>query len=83
MDQLPLPAEMLTGWQRPARVDARAEIARLTAAGYGPVTIARALNERGVSTPSGRGQWHHATVIRHVDPGPWRDYVRAYRATRR
>lgn len=81
-EQLLLPDEYLTGWT-PARVDARAEIVRLRAEGYGPTTIARSLNARGVSTPTGRGVWWPATVRRHVDPGPWAAYVRRYRGARR
>ena len=61
-------------------VEARAEIVRLQAAGYGYTTIANSLNRRGVPTPSGRGRWHPETVKRHLDPGPWRDYIRRYRA---
>jgi hypothetical protein len=63
----------------PAGLDARAEIARLRAAGYGPTVIARTLNARGVATPTGRGIWWPETVKRHVDPLPWRAYMRAYR----
>lgn len=64
-------------------VDARAEIVRLRAAGYGTRTIARTLNARGVPTPSGRGQWHPATVQRHADPAPWAAYIARYRARQR
>lgn len=66
------------------RVDARAEIVRLRAEGYGYTAVARSLNARGVSTPTGRGQWWPASVLRHVDPAPWADYMRTrYRPTRR
>jgi hypothetical protein len=85
--QLQLPAEYLTGWtsSTPPRpnVEARAEIGRMLAAGYGHTTIARSLNARAVPTPTGRGQWWPASVRRHVEPGPWADYVRRYRQTRR
>ena len=58
------------------------EIIRLRAQGLGPTAIARSLNRRRVQTPSGRGRWHPDTVKRHLDPGPWRDYMRRYRAQR-
>lgn len=64
-------------------VEARAEIVRLKAQGYGPTAIARSLNARGVATPTGRGYWHPATVTRHLHPIPWANYVRQYRADRR
>jgi hypothetical protein len=86
-DQLRLPDEYLTGWtpksSRSKPIEARAEIARLRAAGYGATPIARSLNARGIPTPSGRGQWWPATVLRHADPGPWTAYIRRYRAQRR
>ena len=63
-----------------APIAARPEIVRLRAAGYGHTEIARTLNRAGVPTPSGRGQWWPDTVRRHVDPGPWRDDIRRYRA---
>lgn len=58
------------------------EILRLQAQGYGPSAIARSLNRRRIPTPSGRGRWHPETVKRHIDPGPWREYMRQYRAAR-
>jgi hypothetical protein len=58
------------------------EIRRLQAQGYGPTAIARMLNRRQVPTPTGRGRWHPDTVKRHVNPGPWRDYMRHYRAAK-
>jgi hypothetical protein len=64
-------------------VTARPEIVRLRAQGYGHTEIARHLNSLGVPTPSGRGQWWPDTVRRHVDPGPWRDYIRHYRRQHR
>ncbi len=67
---------------QPVKVAAVPEIIRLRAQGFGPTAIARSLNRRGVPTPSGRGRWHPQTVVRHIDPGPWRDYVRRYRANR-
>ena len=73
----------LQGSPPPARVEARSEIARLQARGYGWTAIARSLNGRRVPTPSGRGRWHPDTVRRHIDPAPWRDYIRRYRMTRR
>lgn len=84
-EQLQLPAEYLAGWTRPAptNLQARAEIVRLQAEGYGLAKIARSLNTRQVPTPSGRGQWWPDTVRRHVDPGPWAAYIRRYRAGRR
>lgn len=84
-EQLQLPAEFLTGCVAPASttLQARAEIVRLQAQGYGLAQIARSLNTRQVSTPSGRGQWWPDTVRRHVDPGPWAAYIRRYRQTRR
>jgi Recombinase len=66
----------------PPRVAAVPEILRLRAQGFGPSAIARSLNRRGVPTPSGRGRWHPDTVKRHIDPGPWREYMRRYRAQR-
>jgi hypothetical protein len=62
---------------------ARAEIQRMRAAGYGRTEIARTLNIRGVPTPSGRGQWWADTVRRFVEPQPWSEYMRDYRARRR
>lgn len=62
------------------RLDARAEIARMRAAGYGPTVIARTLNARGVATPTGRGVWWPETVKRHVDErARWAEYMRGYR----
>ncbi len=41
------------------------ELDRLRAEGIeGPTALARALNERGVPTPRGRGAWTHTTVAR-------------------
>jgi DNA invertase Pin-like site-specific DNA recombinase len=41
------------------------EVERLRAEGVsGQAAMARALNERGVSTPQGRGAWTHTTVAR-------------------
>lgn len=84
-EQLQLPAEYLTGWipAPSTTLQARAEIIRLQAQGYGLATIARSLNARGVATPSGRGQWWPDSVRRHVNPGPWADYIRRYRMTHR
>lgn len=88
MEQLRLPDVLvgdLCGCQ-PANarsVNARAEISRLRAAGYGAAETARSLNRRGVPTPSGRGRWHPETVRRHADPAvaaQWREYIRGYRA---
>jgi len=67
----------------PPKVAAVPEILRLRAQGYGPSAIARNLNRRGVPTPSGRGRWWPDTIKRHIDPGPWREYMRRYRADRR
>lgn len=61
---------------------ARAEIARMLAAGVGPTAIAESLNTRGVPTPSGRGRWRPETVLRHHDPARWSEYMRRYRARR-
>jgi len=87
VEQLQLPGEYLTGWVQQTRttggIEARAEIARLLAAGYGHTSIAHSLNARAVPTPTGRGQWWPASVRRHVEPGPWAAYVRRYRQTRR
>lgn len=63
----------------PGGIEARAVIAQLRADGLGSVEIARTLNRRAIPTPSGRGRWWPETVRRHVDPGPWRDYIRRYR----
>lgn len=66
------------------RTDARVEINRLRAAGYGPTAIARSLNARGIPTPTGRGGWWPQTVRRHVDPAPWAAYIRTkYRPRQR
>ena len=70
------------GSPRPT-VSAHTEIVRLRAAGYGPTGIARSLNKRQIPTPSGKGRWHPQTVARYVDPAPWRDYMRRYRAANR
>jgi hypothetical protein len=41
------------------------EVERLGAEGVtGQAAMAKALNERGVPTPSGRGAWTHTTVER-------------------
>jgi len=61
------------------RFEVRPTIAALRAEGLGPTAIARRLNARGISTPSGRGQWHPQTVLRHMDPAPWNAYMRQYR----
>lgn len=91
VEQLRLPGELvgdLCGCQ-PANarnVTARAEISRLRAAGYSAAETARSLNARGVSTPSGRGQWWAATVQYHGYPGvkARRDaYIAARRARQR
>jgi hypothetical protein len=66
----------------PPVVRAVPEIVRMQAAGYGFTAIARSLNKRRIPTPSGRGRWHPDTVKRHLNPGPWRDYMRQYRANR-
>jgi hypothetical protein len=63
----------------PATLDARAEISRLRAQGYGILDIARSLNARGVPTRSGRGRWHEATVRRYLDKERWNAYMRDYR----
>jgi hypothetical protein len=63
-------------------IEARAEIVRLRAGGLGATAIAQSLNRRAVPTPTGRGRWWPETVKRHVDPGPWRDYMRRYRIRR-
>ena len=85
-EQLQLPAELLPRARStpPAPViQARAEIVRLRSEGYGLTEVARSLNARNVPTPSGRGRWWPDTVRRHVNPGPWADYVRRYRQARR
>lgn len=64
-------------------IEARAEIVRLKAQGVGHTQIAKSLNTRGVPTPTGRGVWWPDTVKRHVDPVPWRDYIRRYRLRHR
>ena len=81
-EQMRLP-EAWHDW-RPAdpRVNAAAEISRLTAAGYGATAVARSLNSRGIPTPTGRGRWHPETVRRHADPitrRRWAAYMRRYR----
>jgi hypothetical protein len=85
-EQLRLPTELVgdmvcgcTG--PPPRIQARAEIVRLQAAGYNATAIARSLNRRAVPTPSGRGRWWPETVKRHVNPEPWRRYIAQYRAS--
>lgn len=67
----------------PPGIVARAEITRLQREGVSLNGIARSLNGRGIPTPSGRGQWWPDSVKRHVDPGPWADYIRRYRARQR
>jgi hypothetical protein len=47
--------------------------------GHGFTVIARTLNERGIPTSSGRGQWWPATVRAAITPGYWAGYMRAYR----
>jgi hypothetical protein len=84
--QLELPAELLPqvrGAAPAAGIHARAEIIRLKAEGLGPAAIAARLNAGQVPTPSGRGQWWPDSVRRHVDPGPWADYIRRYRQRQR
>jgi hypothetical protein len=71
----------ICGCVPPATVEAKAEILRLRAAGFGHSEIARTLNARAIPTPTGRGQWWPDTVKRHVNPGPWRAYIRRYRST--
>jgi hypothetical protein len=69
----------------PPSIDARAEIQRLVAKGYGPRAIAQSLNARGISTPSGRGQWWPQSVSRHGDPeaaARWARYIKSYRQSR-
>jgi Recombinase len=61
-------------------MEARAEIARLKAEGYGPTAIARSLNARRVPTASGRGMWYPDTVRRSLEPAKWAAYIRRYRA---
>ena len=85
MEQLRLPAE-LVGDLHPSSLNARAEIVRLRAAGYGAAETARSLNRRGVPTPTGRGQWWPETVRRHADPmvrQQWARYIADYRARHR
>lgn len=65
------------------RMDARAEIYRLRAAGHGYLVIARTLNESGVPTPSGHGRWHPTSVMYHVDPARRNAYMRRYRDSAR
>lgn len=60
-------------------VQARPQIVELRAAGQSWSSVARTLNARGVPTPTGRGMWWPESVRRHVDPAPWRDYIRRYR----
>ena len=82
MEQMRLPAE-LVGDLHPSGINARAEIVRLRAAGYGAAETARSLNRRGIPTPTGRGRWHPETVRRHADPAVamrWRMYIADYRA---
>jgi hypothetical protein len=89
VEQLRLPAELvgdLATAPRPGRIDARAEIVRLRASGLGASEVARSLNRRGISTPTGRGRWHPETVKRHADPleaTRWRLYIADYRARHR
>jgi Recombinase len=64
-------------------IEARSEIERMVAAGYGSTAIARSLNARRIPTSSGRGYWWPETVKRQLDPESWRDYVRRYRARQR
>lgn len=87
-EQLSLPNGLLPRPRVQARgaappIQARAEIVRLRDAGYGLTEIANTLNARAVPTPSGRGRWWPDSVRRHVDPGPWAEYIRRYRLTRR
>lgn len=83
-EQLQLPPEFLQGWTAPAhRIEARAEIVRLRAAGHGKKLIARTLNANGVPTPSGRGSWHPSTVRHFEDPSGWAAYMRRYKAAQR
>lgn len=59
--------------------EARRIIEAMRAQGHGSHVIARTLNERGVPTGSGVGQWWPATVQRVSDPAGWAAYMRRYR----
>lgn len=69
-----------TGPGRRPALNARAEIVRLRSEGMSAASVARRFNRAAVPTPSGRGQWWPSTVLRHAEPGPWRDYIARYRA---
>jgi hypothetical protein len=58
----------------------RARIAELRAQGLGFRAIARKLNDDGVPTPSGRGQWYQHSVKTHLHADAWANYMRGYRA---
>lgn len=79
MEQLRLADELGSFAVTHPPLDARPMIVALTAEGCGSWVIARRLNEAGVSTSSGRGQWHPATVRRFMNPGPWAASMRRYR----
>lgn len=84
--QMRLPEALLGDLGNPARLEARAEIRRMRADGYGPNEIARSLNVRGIATPTGRGRWWPSTVTRFADPAAraaWAAYMRRYRTPTR
>jgi hypothetical protein len=60
-------------------VNTRADILALRAAGMGWHRIAQHLNDSGVPTPSGRGQWWAASVKHYAHPPAWATWMRNYR----
>jgi len=73
---------LTTGPVTRSRSDARPRIVALRAAGYSWQRIASRLNTDAVSTPSGHGRWHPASVYQHADPVGHAAYMRDYRARR-
>ena len=66
-------------------MDADKIISTMAAQGMTAYSIARALNAKGVPTPTGKGQWHHHTVERHMSVEArqrWADYMKHYRQNR-
>jgi hypothetical protein len=60
-------------------------VTQMRADGYSWHVIARALNRRGVPTPTGEGQWWPGSAARHFDAASrdaWRRYIATYRADR-
>ena len=84
VEQERLPYQYLTGWQvTRSHAEARPRIVELRASGYSWQRIASRLNLDGISTPTGHGRWHAASVYSHANPERHAAYMRDLRARRR